>query len=220
MHINRFGVEPTSDGGSHLPTGRPWVARNRLPLPMAGADDPTLQRPRPQGGTIVARHVSPGRHVRILPSPAQRDGTMPHTYTSILFHLVFSTQGRVFAISEPPSLWAYVAGVAKNQHYRPYAIGGTGNHIHVLAGAPAMVSAAEAVQKLKANSSRWLRENGKWPGWQEGSAASPSALRTLTPFATTFKTRKNIIGGKRTKRSFCHSWNDRVRHFTNADGFD
>jgi REP-associated tyrosine transposase len=24
---------------------------------------------------------------------------------------------------------------------------------------------------LKANSSRWLRENGKWPGWQEGYGA-------------------------------------------------
>ncbi len=96
---------------------------------------------------------------------------MPHTYTSILFHLVFSTKGREFAISEPPNLWAYVAGVARNLHYQPYAIGGTANHIHVLAGVPAKASASEAVQKLKANSSRWLREHGKWPGWQEGYGA-------------------------------------------------
>lgn len=96
---------------------------------------------------------------------------MSHTYTSILFHLVFSTKGRVFAISEPPKLWAYMAGTAKNLHCQPYAIGGTGNHVHVLAGVPPMVSAAEAVQKLKANSSRWLREHGNWPGWQEGYGA-------------------------------------------------
>jgi putative transposase len=96
---------------------------------------------------------------------------MAHTYTSISFHIVFSTKGRASAISEPPKLWAYVAGIARNLHYQPFAVGGTGNHIHVLAGVPPLVSAAEAVQKLKANSSRWLRKNGKWPGWQEGYGA-------------------------------------------------
>lgn len=96
---------------------------------------------------------------------------MAHTYTSITFHIVFSTKGRAFAISEPPKLWAYVAGVAKNLHYQPFAIGGIGNHIHTLIGVPAIVPAAEAVQKLKSNSSRWLREHGRWPGWQEGYGA-------------------------------------------------
>src|SRR5271165_7247609 len=96
---------------------------------------------------------------------------MAHTYTSILYHLVFSTKDRVFAIIDPPKLWAYAAGVAKNLHYHPFAIGGTGNHIHALVGVPPIVSAAEAVQKLKSNSSRWLRENGTWPGWQEGYGA-------------------------------------------------
>ena len=92
---------------------------------------------------------------------------MAHTYTSITFHIVFSTKGRVFAISEPSKLWAYMAGVAKNIHYQPFAIGGIGNHVHTLIGVPAIVSAAEAVQKLKSNFSRWLREQGRWPGWQE-----------------------------------------------------
>ena len=96
---------------------------------------------------------------------------MAHTYTSIIFHIVFSTKGRVFAISEPAKLWAYIAGIANNLHYHAFAIGGTGNHIHVLAGVPPIVSAAEAVQKLKSNSSRWLGENGTWPGWQEGYGA-------------------------------------------------
>jgi REP element-mobilizing transposase RayT len=94
-----------------------------------------------------------------------------HSYTSILLHLVFSTKNRAFTISEPTQLWAYLAGIARNLHYRPYAIGGTGNHIHVLAGVPAVVSAAEAVQKLKSNSSRWLRERSNWSGWQEGYGA-------------------------------------------------
>jgi len=96
---------------------------------------------------------------------------MAHTYTSISLHLVFSTKGRVFAISEPSKLWAYIAGVARNLHYQPLSIGGTANHIHILTGMPPNISAAETVQKLKANSSRWLREKGDWPGWQEGYGA-------------------------------------------------
>lgn len=95
---------------------------------------------------------------------------MAHTYTSIIFHMVFSTKGRLSAIAEPAKLWAYVAGTATNLRYHAFAVGGTDNHIHVLAGVPPVVS-AEVVQKLKSNSSRWLRENGTWPGWQEGYGA-------------------------------------------------
>jgi REP element-mobilizing transposase RayT len=96
---------------------------------------------------------------------------MPHTHTAILYHLVFSTKERAAAISDQRKLWAYAAGIAKNLRYRAYAIGGTGNHLHALVGVPPIVSAAEAVQKLKANSSRWLHTDSKWPGWQEGYGA-------------------------------------------------
>jgi len=37
---------------------------------------------------------------------------MSHTHTAILYHLVFSTKDRTFAISDPPKLWAYTAGFA------------------------------------------------------------------------------------------------------------
>ncbi len=96
---------------------------------------------------------------------------MGHTYTSTLFHIVFSTKERQPAIAEPPKLWAYLAGVARNLHYEPFAIGGTENHVHALLRLPGHIPVAEAVQKLKANSSRWLGENGAWAGWQEGYGA-------------------------------------------------
>ena len=107
---------------------------------------------------------------------------MAHTYTSNLFHIVFSTKERLSAISEPPKLWAYVAGVARNLNYEPLAIGGTQNHVHVLLRIPTNVPLSEAVQKLKSNSSRWLRENGRWLGWQDGYGAfsvSASNLETV-----------------------------------------
>ncbi|MFZ0912552.1 MAG: IS200/IS605 family transposase [Candidatus Korobacteraceae bacterium] len=96
---------------------------------------------------------------------------MGHTYTSTLFHIVFSTKERQPAIAEPAKLWTYMAGVARNLDYEAFAIGGTQNHVHLLVRLPSDVSVSQAVQKLKSNSSRWLRENGRWLGWQEGYGA-------------------------------------------------
>ena len=52
------------------------------------------------------------------------------------------------------------------------AVGGMTDHVHILLLLPPTVPLAEAVQKTKANSSRWLREQtGKPFQWQEGYAA-------------------------------------------------
>jgi putative transposase len=109
--------------------------------------------------------------------PRNNTGCMSHSYSSTLFHVVFSTKKRRAAIAEPAKLWAYVAGIARNIGYEPLAIGGTGNHLRVLLRLPAHIPISEAAQKLKSNSSRWLGENGSWPGWQQGYGAfsvSPS----------------------------------------------
>ena len=54
------------------------------------------------------------------------------------------------------------------------AIGGASDHVHVLVSLPATLSIAKAMQLLKGNSSKWLRET--FPkmhffAWQEGYAA-------------------------------------------------
>jgi len=110
---------------------------------------------------------------------ANQNGEMGHTYSATLFHVVFSTKERRNAIQEPPKLWAYIAGTARNLDYEPVAIGGTENHVHMLLRLPANVPVAEAAQKVKANSSRWLGENAAWLGWQHGYSAfsvSPSNI--------------------------------------------
>jgi REP element-mobilizing transposase RayT len=102
---------------------------------------------------------------------------MSHAYTLTLFHVVFSTKERRNEIRDPAKLWAYVAGTGRKLGYEPLAVGGTENHLHVLLRLPAHVPPAEATQKVKANSSRWLREHGAWAGWQQGYGAfsvSPS----------------------------------------------
>ncbi len=54
------------------------------------------------------------------------------------------------------------------------AIGGASDHVHVLLSLPATLSVAKAMQLLKGNSSKWLRET--FPkmhsfAWQEGYGA-------------------------------------------------
>ena len=54
------------------------------------------------------------------------------------------------------------------------AIGGAADHVHILISLPATLSVAKAIQLLKGNSSKWIRE--AFPkmrsfAWQEGYGA-------------------------------------------------
>ena len=86
---------------------------------------------------------------------------MPHSYTSIVVHVVFSTKDRT------PQLDA-----ALEERLYPY-LGGI-DHLHLLAGMKATMSVAEAVGKIKGSSSKWIHET--FPdrqrfAWQRGYAA-------------------------------------------------
>jgi putative transposase len=96
------------------------------------------------------------------------DDTLAHTYSANLFHIVFATKHREDAIRAPIALWAYTPGIARSIGADPLSIGGTCNHVHLLLRLPPQFSIAEATQKIKSNSSRWLRDAGRWEGWQEG----------------------------------------------------
>jgi putative transposase len=93
---------------------------------------------------------------------------MGHTFSANIFHIVFATKHRDNAISNPDPLWAYSGGIVRNIGAESIAIGGTQNHVHLLLRLPPHIAVAEATQKIKANSSRWSHESGKWLGWQEG----------------------------------------------------
>jgi REP element-mobilizing transposase RayT len=98
---------------------------------------------------------------------------MPHTYCTNLIHCVFSTKERADLISEgmQERLYAYMFGIARNLEIEILALGGTANHIHVLMALPAKHSLSTAIRNLKANSSRWMSENGPRFSWQEGFGA-------------------------------------------------
>ena len=98
---------------------------------------------------------------------------MAHSYSSNLVHCVFSTKGRVNLISDQRQehLYTYLFGIAKKLKVEILAIGGISNHVHILLALPAAKTLSEVVRDLKANSSRWMREEDRRFGWQEGFGA-------------------------------------------------
>ena len=101
---------------------------------------------------------------------------MANTYTSLHYHIVFSTKNPELWISSDVEqrIWAYLGGIARENKMRPLQISGTDDHVHVLLGAPAMLAPAKIAQLIKGGSSTWIQEtfprmNGF--GWQDGYGA-------------------------------------------------
>src|SRR6266436_3424909 len=99
-----------------------------------------------------------------------------HSFTSCLVHCVWSTKNREPSLSLDlrSRLWLYLGGIAKQNQMKMLAIGGVADHVHVLLSLPAALSVAKAMQLLKGNSSKWIRET--FPkmhsfAWQEGYGA-------------------------------------------------
>lgn len=74
-------------------------------------------------------------------------------------------------IKNPEQLWRYVAGLAHAKDIHVVAAGGTANHLHLLILLPQTITLSKAMQELKANTSRWLRETASKFQWQEGYGA-------------------------------------------------
>lgn len=99
-----------------------------------------------------------------------------HSFTSSLFHCVFSTKERRPLITDAMAarLWPYLGGIARANRMKALEIGGVADHVHLLLSLPASMSIAKAMQLLKGNSSKWI--NDEFPehrgfAWQEGYGA-------------------------------------------------
>jgi putative transposase len=110
---------------------------------------------------------------------------MAHSYVQNHIHLVFSTKERAKLIPRElqPRLWAYIAGICKNQEMLPFAVGGMSDHIHVLFRLPPKITLVRAVTLIKSNSSKWVSDHGLKFAWQEGygafSVSSPNISKII-----------------------------------------
>ena len=106
---------------------------------------------------------------------------MSHSYICCLIHVVFSTAERRPLLHEhvQQRLHAYIGGIARENGMAALAVGGVADHVHALLSLSRTITAAKAVQLLKAGSSKWLKESCEGLrgfAWQEGYAAFSVSL--------------------------------------------
>jgi putative transposase len=101
---------------------------------------------------------------------------MAHTYTNILIHALFSTKDRQpWLIPEiREEVFCYLGGTLNELRGQSLLVNGPPDHVHMLFVQPRTLSIATVMEKVKANSSGWVKE--RWPerryfGWQIGYAA-------------------------------------------------
>ena len=98
---------------------------------------------------------------------------MANTYSSLFFHLVFSTKNRQnqFEVEIENRVWAYIGGIARKHNCVALQVGGIEDHLHALILSPTAYSPSQITQFLKRESSKWIHE--EFPklskfGWQDG----------------------------------------------------
>jgi REP element-mobilizing transposase RayT len=101
---------------------------------------------------------------------------MPHSYTQLLYHVVFSTKNRHPWLIEPVRgrLYAYLGGAIRDEGGTALAVGGVADHVHLLARLRQDKAVSAVIGAVKANASGWIhREFAELAAfeWQEGYAA-------------------------------------------------
>jgi putative transposase len=101
---------------------------------------------------------------------------MANTFTSLHYHLIFSTKNREPWISHDieERIWKFLGGIARENGMKALQIGGMPDHVHVILGLPPTQTVSKTMQLLKGGSSKWIKET--FPrmrgfGWQDGYGA-------------------------------------------------
>jgi putative transposase len=101
---------------------------------------------------------------------------MAHSYTCLLYHLVFSTKDREPWLQAElrPRLWEYLSGAIRSEGGFCLIANGVSDHVHLLARLRQDKAISEVLRSIKANSSGWIHDAfPKLRGfhWQEGYGA-------------------------------------------------
>ncbi len=101
---------------------------------------------------------------------------MSHSHINQLIHVIWSTQGQLFLISQSVrnELYAYISTLVKAKDGKVFACGGTSDHIHILLLLPADISLSTLISHVKAYSSKWIKSRQGIDSnfsWQKGYLA-------------------------------------------------
>jgi REP element-mobilizing transposase RayT len=100
---------------------------------------------------------------------------MAHTYTVLLYHIIFSTKGRqpLLTVDARSILFPYMAGIITNQGGKALIVNGVSDHVHILCRLRSKPDVADVVQAVKGGSSAWFNQEAGLGvlHWQEGYGA-------------------------------------------------
>jgi len=113
---------------------------------------------------------------------------MPHSFTHILIHYIFSTKDRQPFLTDDirPRIFEYMGGIARKNDIQPQIIGGVEDHVHMLVLLPKTLSIAKAIQLIKGGTSKWIHDEFpklKHFAWQIGYGA----------FSVSLSNRENVM---------------------------
>ena len=115
---------------------------------------------------------------------------MANTYTSLYYHVVFSTKNRYpwIRLEIEQRIWAFIGGVAAEHDMIALQVGGVEDHVHALVMAPPTIAPSDIAKHLKGESSLWIHREFfglRRFSWQVGYAAftvSKSNLETVISY--------------------------------------
>jgi REP element-mobilizing transposase RayT len=101
---------------------------------------------------------------------------MAHTYTKLLYHIVFSTKERQRLLDATwrERMFEFMGGTLRGLECQSLGIGGVEDHVHVFCAVAPKFAVSDIVQKLKSHSSGWINKSGRVTGrfeWQVGYGA-------------------------------------------------
>jgi REP element-mobilizing transposase RayT len=109
-----------------------------------------------------------------------------HDFANLLYHIVFTTKGRLPLIRDDlkDPLYSYIGGILRGERGILLEIGGMPDHVHLLVKLKTDISVAVMVQKIKGKSSKWINERQDHPDgfeWQAGYGIFSAPLRREIP---------------------------------------
>jgi len=109
---------------------------------------------------------------------------MANTYTQLHIQYVFAVKYRRALIEKAwkEELHKYITGIFQENDHKMLQINSMPDHIHILTGLSPLQSISSIIQNVKAESSRWINQQGFCPArfaWQQGYGAFSYAKKEV-----------------------------------------
>jgi putative transposase len=139
---------------------------------------------------------------------------MASTLTKILLHITFATKSRAALIpgAIEPDLYAYIGGICRRVESPLLAMGGTGDHVHMMVSLGKTVALSDLMLDIKRDSSKWIKERDvalREFGWQDGYfgfSIGESGVDALRAYIANQKEHHKTIDFKDEVRAFLRKY--------------